>query len=100
MSTPATIGSLFRQIVKDLKTQDRYPNSYLNSPNSDFYNPSYDINNPCSRINNQNSGINNASNTQYNKEQRRTALRELIQIFLSDYLSKEQAEELCKEYIP
>src|SRR5271157_4417234 len=97
---PITIGSLFRQIAEELKTQDHDPNSYLNNPNSDFYNPNYDINNPCSRINNQNSGINNASNNQYNKELRRTALRELIQIFLSDYLSQEQAEKLVKEYIP
>jgi hypothetical protein len=97
---PITIGSLFRQIVEELKTQDHNPNSYLNNPKSDFYNPNYDINNPCSRINNQNSGINNASNNQYNKELRRTALRELIQIFLSDYLSKEQAEKLVTKYIP
>jgi len=97
---PITIGCLFRRIVKELKTQDHNPNSYLNNPNSDFYNPNYDINNPCSRINNQNSGINNASNNQYNKELRRTALRELTQIFLSDYLSKEQAEKLVTEYIP
>src|SRR5208283_2721115 len=97
---PVTIGCIFRQIVKKLKAQDDNPNSYLNNPNSDFYNPNYNINNPCSGINNQNSRINDASNTQYNKELRRTALRELIQIFLSNYLSKEQAEELVKEYIP
>ena len=97
---PVTIGCIFRQIVKELKAQDDNPSSYLNNPNSDFYNPNYDINNPCSRINNQNSRINDASNTQYNKELRRTALRELIQLFLSDYLSEEQAEELIKEYIP
>ena len=97
---PVTIGSLFRQIVKDLKTKDTNPNSCLNNPKSDFYNPNYDINNPCSRINNQNSRINNASNTQYNKEIRRNALRELIQIYLSDCLSKEQAEKLVTEYIP
>jgi hypothetical protein len=97
---PITIGSLFTQIVKELKTQDHNPNSYLNNPNSDFYNPNYDINNPYSRINNQNSGINNASNNQYNKELRKTALRDLLQIFLSDYLSKEQAEKLVIEYIP
>jgi hypothetical protein len=97
---PETIGSLFRRIVKELKTQDPNPSSCLNNPKSDFYNPNYDINNPCSRINNQNSGINDASNTQYNKELRRTALRELIQLFLSDYLSKEQAEKLVTEYIP
>ncbi|MGA2682994.1 MAG: hypothetical protein ABSF44_14485 [Candidatus Bathyarchaeia archaeon] len=97
---PITIGCLFRQIVKELKTRDNNPHSYLNNPNSDFYNPNYDINNPCSRINNQNSGINNASNNQYNKELRRTALRELIQIFLADYLSKEQAEKLVNECIP
>ena len=97
---PITIGSLFRRIVKVLQTQDDNPNSYLNNPNSDFNNPNYDINNPSSIINNQNSGINNSSNNQYNKELRRNALRELIQIYLSDYLSTEQAEELVTEYIP
>jgi len=97
---PITIGSLFKRIVKVLQTQDDNPNSYLNNPKSDFYNPNYDINNPCSYINNQNSGINNSSNNQYNKELRRNALRELIQIYLSDYLSTEQAEELVTEYIP
>jgi hypothetical protein len=97
---PITIGSLFKRIVKVLKTQDDNPNSYLNNPKSDFNNPNYDINNPSSIINNQNSGINNSSNNQYNKELRRNALRELIQIYLSDYLSAEQAEELVTEYIP
>jgi hypothetical protein len=97
---PITIGSLFRRIVKVLKTQDDNPNSYLNNPNSDFNNLNYDINNPSSVINNQNSSINNASNNQYNKEVRRNALRELIKLYLSDYLSAEQAEELVKEYIP
>ena len=96
---PITIGSLFRRIVKVLQTQDDNPNSYLNNPKSDFYNPNYDINNPCSNINNQHSR-NDASNNQYNKERRRNALRKLIQIYLSDYLSAEQAEEVVKEYIP
>ena len=97
---PVTIGSLFRRIVKVLQTKEDNPNSYLNNPNSDFYNPNYDINNTCSVINNQNSGINNASNNQYNKELRRNALRELVQMYLSDYLSSEHAEALVKEYIP
>jgi hypothetical protein len=97
---PVTIGSLFRRIVKVLQTQEDNPNSYLNNPNSDFFNPNYDINNPCSVINNQNSGINNASNSQYNKELRRNALRDLVQMYLSDYLSSEQAEALVKESIP
>jgi hypothetical protein len=97
---PITIGLLFRRIVKVLQTQDNNPNSYLNNPKSDFYNPNYDINNPSSNINNQHSRINDASNNQYNKERRRNALRKLIQIYLSDYLSTEQAEELVIEYIP
>jgi hypothetical protein len=97
---PITIGALFRQIVKVLKTQDDNPNSYLNNPNSDFNNPNYDINNPNSYINNQNSEINNASNNQSNKELRRNALRELIHMYLSNYLSTEQAEKLAAEYIP
>jgi hypothetical protein len=111
---PVTIGSLFRQIVKVLKTKDDNPNSYLNNPNSDLNNPNsdlnnpnsdlnnpnYAINNPCSVINNKDSGINNASNNQYNKELRRNALRELIQMYLSDYVSTEQTEELVTEYIP
>jgi hypothetical protein len=97
---PITVGSLFRRIVKELKTQDDNPNSCLNNPNSDYYNPNYDINNPCSYINDQNSGINNSSNNQYNKELRRNALGELILLFLSDYLSDEQAEKLVAEYIP
>ena len=97
---PIRIGTLFRRIVKVLQTQDDNPNSYLNNPKSDFYNPNYDINNPSSEINNQHSRINDASNNQYNKERRRNALRKLIQIYLSDYLSTEQAEELVKEYIP
>ena len=96
---PVTIGSLFRRIVKDLKTKDDNPNSYLNNPSSDIYNPNYDINNPCGWINNQNSQINDASNNQHNKELRRSALRELIQMYLSDYLSAEQAEALVTEYI-
>ncbi len=97
---PITIGYLFRQIVKQLKTQDTNPNSYLNNPKSDLYNPNYDLNNPCSDINNQNSGINNSSNNKYNKELRRTALREIIHMYLSDYLSDEQTEKLVTEYIP
>ena len=97
---PITIGSLFRRIVKELKAQDDNPNSYLNNPNSDFNNPNYDINNLCSDVNDQNSGINNASNNQSNKELRRNALRELIHLFLSDYLSTEQTETLVAEYIP
>jgi hypothetical protein len=97
---PITIGSLFRRIVKVLKTQDDNPNSYLNNPNSDFYNPNYDINNPSSDINSQHSRINVASNNKYNKERRRNALRKLIQLYLSDYLSTEQAKQLVTEYIP
>jgi hypothetical protein len=97
---PVTIGSLFRRIVKELETKDNNPNSCLNNPKSDLYNPNYDINNPCSDINNQNSGINNASNNQYNKELRRNALREIIHLYLSDYLSTEQTEKLVAEYIP
>ena len=97
---PETIGSLFKRIVKDLKTKDDNPNSPLNNPNSDIYNPNYDINNLGSWINNQNSQINDASNNQNNKELRRSALRELIRMYLADYLSAEQAEALVKEYIP
>jgi hypothetical protein len=36
---PATIGSLFRRIVKDLQAQDSNPNNYLNNSNSDLKNP-------------------------------------------------------------
>jgi len=97
---PITIGLLFRRIVEDLKSKDTDPNSCLNNPKSDLYNQNYDVNNPCSNINNQNSGINNASNNQYNKELRRSALKELIQMYLSDYISPEQAEKLVEEYIP
>ena len=97
---PVTIGSLFRQIVKDLKTKDINPNSCLNNPKSDFYNPNYDINNPNSTINNQYSCINDASNNEKNKELRRNTLGELIQMYLSDYLSPEQTEKLVTEYIP
>ena len=97
---PITIGSLFRQIVKELRTQDNNPNSYLNNPNSDLNNPNSDINNPNSYINNQYSSINDSSNNQFNKELRRNVLRELIQTYLSECLSKEQAEKLVTEYIP
>lgn len=97
---PITTGSLFRRIVEDLQVRDDNPKSHLSSPNSDFYNPNYDINNPYSYINNQNSSINDSSNNQYNKELGRNALRELIQIYLSDYLSAEQTEVLVKECIP
>ncbi len=97
---PETIGSLFKRIIRDLKTKDNNPNSLLNNPNSDIYNPNYDINNPCGWINNQNSQINDVSNNQHNKELRRSALRELIRMYLSDYLSTEQAEALVTEYIP
>jgi hypothetical protein len=97
---PATIGLLFRKIVKDLEVKDENLDSCLNNPNSDFYNPNYDINNPTSNINNQNSRINDSSNNQFNKELRRNALRELLHMYLSDYLSTEQAEKLVKEYIP
>jgi uncharacterized coiled-coil DUF342 family protein len=97
---PVTIGSLFRQILKELKAKDANLNNYLNNPKSDINNPNYDINNPTSDINNQHSGINNSSNNQYNKDLRKNALRELIQMFLSDYVSTEQTEELVKQYVP
>jgi hypothetical protein len=97
---PETIGSLFRRIVRELKTKGSDLNGFLNNPNNDIYNTNYDINNSCSWINNQNSQINDASNNQYNKELRRSALREIIQMYLSDYLSAEQAEALVTEYIP
>jgi len=97
---PITIGSLFRQIVKELRTLDNNPTSYLNNPKSDLNNPNYDINNPNSYINNQNSSINDSSNNQFNKELRRNLLRELIQTYLSDYLTSEQAEKLVAEHIP
>ncbi len=97
---PVTIGVLFRRIVKGLQTQDSDPNSYLNSPNSDLNNPNYDINNPNSTINNPYSSLNDASNTQNNKEKRRNALREIIKMYLANYLSEEQAEKLVQEYIP
>jgi len=97
---PLPIGSLFRQVVKVLKAKDDNPNSYLNNPNSNFYNPNYDINNPCSVINNKDSEINNASNNQNNKELRRNALRELIRMYLSDYLSTEQTEALITKVMP
>jgi hypothetical protein len=97
---PVTIGVLFRRIVKDLQTKDKDPLSYLNNPKSDLNNPNYDVNNPNSAINNQYSSINDASNTEKNKEVRRQALRELIAMYLSDYVSAEQAEKLVEEYIP
>jgi hypothetical protein len=97
---PVPIGFLFQQIVKELRSKDNDPNSCLNNPKSDLYNPNYDINNPNSYINNSNSDLNNASNNQYNKDLRRNALRELIQTYLSDYVSTEQAEQLIEKYIP
>ena len=97
---PITIGSIFRRIIKDLRAQDENLNRYLKDPNSDINNPNYDINNPCSYINNSNSGINNASNNQYNQELRRNVLRELIQLYLSDYISADQTEEFITKYIP
>ena len=97
---PITIGFLFKQIVKDLKTKDTDPNSCLNNPKSDLYNPNYDINKPNSTINNQHSYINDASNNEKNKELRRNALREVLQMYLSDCLSPEQTEKLVTEYIP
>ncbi len=97
---PITIGVLFRRIVEDLQAQDKDPNSYLNNPNSDINNPNYDINNPNSTINNQNSCINDASNNEKNKELRRKVLGELIKMYLSDYLSEEQAKKLVEEQIP
>jgi hypothetical protein len=97
---PITIGTIFRQIVKELLTQDKNPNNCLKNPNSDLRNPNYDINNPSSYINNQNSFINDLSNNQNNKEQRRNVLRELIQTYLSNCLSKEEAERLIAKYIP
>ena len=97
---PITIGVLFKRIVKDLQTQDKDPNSYLNKPNSDLYNPNYDINNPNSAINNQYSSINDASNNEKNKDLRRGFLTDLIRMYLSDYLSEEQTKKLVEEYIP
>lgn len=97
---PVTIGMLFRRIVKDLQTKDKDPLNYLNNPKSDLNNPNYDINNPNSAINNQYSSINDASNTEKNKEVRRQALKELIAMYLSDYVSAEQSEKLVEEYIP
>ncbi len=38
--------------------------------------------------------------TENNKELRRNALRELIKMYLSDYLSADQTEKLVEEYIP
>jgi hypothetical protein len=97
---PITIGVLFRRIVKDLQTKDNNFNSYLNNPNSDINNQNYDINNPNSAINNQNSHLNDASNTEKNKEIRRNALSNLIKLYLSSYISEEQARKLVEEYIP
>jgi hypothetical protein len=97
---PITIGVLFRRIVKDLQTQDPNPDSYLNNPKSDLYNPNYDINNLNSALNNQYSCINDASNTEKNKGERRKVLSELIRLYLSDYVSEEQAEKLVEQYIP
>jgi hypothetical protein len=97
---PITIGILFRRIVKDLQTRDNNFNSYLNNPNSDINNPNYDINNPNSVINNQNSHLNDASNTEKNKEIRRNALSNLIKLYLSSYISEEEAKKLVEEYIP
>ena len=97
---PITIGLLFRRIVEDLKSKDTDPNSCLNNPKSDLYNPNYDINNPNSPINNQYSFLNDASNTEKNKILRKQALRELIKMYLSDYLSEEEARKLVEEYIP
>jgi hypothetical protein len=97
---PVTIGVLFRRIVKDLQVQDDDPNSYLNNSNSELKNPNYDINNQSSTINNPYSSINNASNTEKNKEVRRNALRELINMYLAEYFSEEQAEKLIEAYIP
>ncbi len=97
---PITIGVLFRRIVKDLQTQDKDLTGYLNNPKSDINNPNYDINNPNSAINNQYSSINDASNNEKNKELRRGVLRELIRMYLSDYLSEEQAKKLVEEHIP
>jgi hypothetical protein len=97
---PITIGVLFRRIVKDLQTQDNNLDSYLNDSNSDINNPNYDINNPNSAINNQYSCLNDASNTEKNKEIRREALSDLIKMYLSDYVSEEQAKKLVEEYVP
>jgi hypothetical protein len=97
---PITIGILFKQIVKDLQTQNQAFDSYLNNPKSDINNPNYDINNPNSAINNQCSRLNDASNTDKNKEERRKALKEIIMMYLSNYLSDEQAKELVQKYIP
>ena len=97
---PITIGVIFRRIVKDLQAQNKDSNGYLNNPNSDINNPNYDINNPNSPINNQYSFLNDASNTEKNKILRKQALRELIKMYLSDYLSEEEARKLVEEYIP
>ncbi len=97
---PITIGILFRQIVKDLQTQNQVFASYVNNPKSDINNPNYDVNNPHSAINNQYSRLNDASNTDKNKQERRKALKELVKMYLSGYLSDEQAENLVEKYIP
>ncbi len=97
---PITIGLLFRQIVKDLQTQNQAFDSYIKNPNSPINNPNYDINNPNSAINNQCSRLNDASNTDKNKEVRRKALKEIIGLYLSDYLSDEQAGKLVEKYVP
>jgi hypothetical protein len=97
---PIPIGVLFRQIIKDLQTQDNNPDSYLNNPKSDLYNPNYDINNPNSPINNQHSSLNDASNTDKNKEKRREALRKIIKLHLSNYVTEDQIEKLVEQHIP
>jgi hypothetical protein len=97
---PITIGVLFRRIIKDLQTQDNNLNNYINDRDSDINNPNYDINNPNSAINNQNSHLNDASNTEKNKQIRRNALSNLIKMYLSGYVSEEQARKLVEESIP
>ena len=97
---PITIEVLFRQIVKDLQTQDNNLDSYMNNPNSDTNNPNYDINNPNSAINNQYSCVNDESNTEKIKEIRRKALSNLIKMYLSDYVPEEGEKKLVEEYIP
>jgi hypothetical protein len=97
---PIPIGELFRRIIKDLQTKDKNFDAYVNNPNSDLNNPNYDINNPNSAVNNRYSCINDASNTEKNKDERRKALSGLIKMYLSDYVSEEQAEKLVEEYIP
>jgi len=95
---PITIGCFLDDCKKPLQAQDTIQKAILNRSNSDFYNL-IRHHNPCSYITIKISSI-NMHQTSIHKDCDRDALKRSIKLYLSDYQSAEQAENLVEEHIP